>query len=41
MWEVSTIESEQVGYVRKSIRLNVTNVAVIDRISTVVCRSGW
>lgn len=34
MWEVSTIESEQVGYVRKNIRLNVTNVAVIDRINS-------
>lgn len=34
MWEVSTIESEQVGYVRKNIRLNTTNVAVIDRINS-------
>lgn len=34
MWEVSTIESEQVGYVRKNIRLNATNVAVIDRVNS-------
>jgi hypothetical protein len=34
MWEVSTIESEQVGYVRENIRLNATNVAVIDRINS-------
>jgi hypothetical protein len=34
MWEVSTIESEQVGYLRENIRLNATTVAVIDRISS-------